>query len=95
MLAEKKDGSIVNVNLCVSEQDGDDGKIFTGIIRERKEQMRQSVLAQQRQVLHNLLVPSIIIDSTGMIQGFNKAASKVSLLQLLKKSDFLRPSAMI
>ena len=76
VLAEKKDGSIVNVNLCVSEQDGDDGKIFTGIIRERKEQMRQSVLAQQRQVLHNLLVPSIIIDSTGMIQGFNKAASK-------------------
>lgn len=78
VLAERKDGSVVRINLSVSEQEDGQGKKFTGLFREAKGVERKSVLSQQREVLHNVLVPAVIIDSTGMIQGFNRSASKLT-----------------
>ena len=36
VLAERKDGSVVRINLSVSEQEDGQGKKFTGLFREAK-----------------------------------------------------------
>jgi len=93
MIAQRKDGTIVPIHLSVTEQKLGGGKrLFTGILRlleEAKIATEKSVLQQEREVLENLVVAAVVIDQTGIIHGFNKAASDLfgySLIDVVGKN---------
>lgn len=68
VICQLKDGTILPINLSVTEQKQPDGsRVFTGLIRQNKIESTaaKSLLQQDREVLNSLLVPGIIIDSTG------------------------------
>lgn len=76
VIALKKDGSIHPIHLEVTEKSAGSGKVFfIGIMKEAKAQAQEkSLIQQEREVLYTFTVPAIIIDQTGAIHGFNKAA---------------------
>eukprot|EP01102_Stenamoeba_stenopodia_P020211 TRINITY_DN77_c0_g1_i2.p1 TRINITY_DN77_c0_g1~~TRINITY_DN77_c0_g1_i2.p1 ORF type:complete len:576 (-),score=147.27 TRINITY_DN77_c0_g1_i2:78-1805(-) len=77
VIAQCKDGTILPVNLSLTEHKLSDGKrFFTGILRKIEEEkpVEKSVLQQEREVLDNLVVAAVVIDEKGTIHGFNKAA---------------------
>ena len=84
--------SMVAIHLSVAEQSLGNGKaIFTGIARTVEDEIQRSktVLQMEREVLEGLIIPSIIIDSTGKIHAFNDAASQLlgySLLQVIGRN---------
>jgi PAS domain S-box-containing protein len=80
LICELSDGSIVPINLSVSEVTLPSGKkIFTGIIRKREVHNRKekTLLQQEREVVNGLYVASIIVDEKGLVQAFNKSAQKI------------------
>jgi len=79
VLAQCKDGSIIPVNLSLTEQRiSDTSRIFTGILRRvEEEKSSKSVLQQEREVIDNLIIPAIIIDERGLIQAFNKPCQEL------------------
>lgn len=74
VIAQLKDGSIVPVNLSITEARRDGNRFFTGILREIKEEQvnDKSILQQEREVLDHLVVPAVVIDEKGTIHAFNK-----------------------
>jgi len=76
VIALKKDGSIHPIHLEVTEKVvGNNKTFFIGIMKEAKTQTQEkSLIQQEREVLYTFTVPAIIIDQTGAIHGFNKAA---------------------
>jgi len=65
VIAQCKDGSIIPVNLSLTEHKLSDGKrFFTGILRKIEEEkaVEKSVLQQEREVLDNLVVAAVVID---------------------------------
>lgn len=92
VIAQCKDGSIIPVNLSLTEHKLSDGKrFFTGILRKIEEEktLEKSVLQQEREVLDNLVVAAVVIDEKGTIHGFNKAAQDLfgfSLIDVVGKN---------
>eukprot|EP01098_Paradermamoeba_levis_P011429 TRINITY_DN488_c0_g2_i1.p1 TRINITY_DN488_c0_g2~~TRINITY_DN488_c0_g2_i1.p1 ORF type:complete len:575 (+),score=222.84 TRINITY_DN488_c0_g2_i1:89-1813(+) len=87
VIAQCRDGSIIPVHLSLSEQRISDSKrIFTGILRRISEEQVQekSLLQQEREVLETLLVPAIIIDEKGIINGFNAPASELLCYKVME-----------
>lgn len=74
VIAQLKDGSIVPVNLSITETVRDGSRFFTGILRETKDEQvnEKSILQQEREVLDHLVVAAIVIDEKGTIHAFNK-----------------------
>ena len=72
----KPDGTVVmkNATLAVSEIGGK--RYYTACLTDAKSSVMVPLLEQERQVLNDLLVPAIIIDTKGIIQVFNKSATK-------------------
>lgn len=80
LICEIADGSILPINLSVSEVVLPNGKkIFTGILRKREviQRKEKTMLQQEREVVNGLYVASIIIDEKGNVQAFNKSAQKI------------------
>jgi len=92
VVAQKKDGSFLPINLSVTEQQYAGGRrLFTGILREFEERVSQdkSVLQQEREVLDNLVVPALIIGEKGNILGVNSAAQTLlgyTMIELINKN---------
>jgi two-component system sensor kinase FixL len=91
VLAQCKDGKILQVHLSITEQGVTGEKRFTGILRPtvEKKGVEKSVLQEEREVLDNLLVAAIIIDSNALIHGFNQPASALlgySLIEVVGKN---------
>lgn len=77
VIAVKKDGTIIPVNLELTEKSTGAGLYFIGILKEARNQAQEkSMIQMEREVLDNLSVPAIIIDQHGLINGFNKAAQE-------------------
>jgi PAS domain S-box-containing protein len=98
VIALKKDGSFMPIHLEVTEKSMGTGKLFfIGIMKEAKTQIQEkSLIQQEREVLYSLTVPAVIIDSTGLVHGFNKAAQDMlgfSLVEVIGKNvNILIPS---
>lgn len=99
VIAMKKDGSIMPLHLEVTEYAlPNSGKLyFVGIFKEATSRPQEkSLMQQEREVLEALHVPAIIIDSKGLINGFNKAAQEFlghSLVDVIGKNvNILMPS---
>jgi len=99
VIAIKKDGSVCPIHLEVSEKSMGSGKLyFVGVLKEAKTVRTQekTLLQQEREVLDTLQVPAIIIDSQGLINGFNKAAQEFlgySLVDVIGKNiNMMMPS---
>lgn len=98
VIAVKKDGSICPLLLEVSENSLGSGKLyFVGVLKESRARPQvKSILQQEREVLDTLIVPAIIIDSMGLINGFNKAAQDFlgySLVDVIGKNvNLMMPS---
>jgi len=98
VIAVKKDGSIRPIHLEVSENSLGSGKLyFVGVLKEASVKVQtKSILQQEREVLDTLLVPAVIIDSVGLINGFNKAAQEFlgySLVDVIGKNvSMMMPS---
>eukprot|EP01102_Stenamoeba_stenopodia_P022508 TRINITY_DN9410_c0_g1_i1.p1 TRINITY_DN9410_c0_g1~~TRINITY_DN9410_c0_g1_i1.p1 ORF type:complete len:632 (-),score=194.64 TRINITY_DN9410_c0_g1_i1:44-1939(-) len=92
VVAQKKDGSFLPINLSVTEQYFAGGRrLFTGILREFEERSSQekSVLQQEREVLDNLVVPAVIIGEKGNILAVNSAAQTLlgyTMIELINKN---------
>lgn len=90
VIAVKKDGTIIPVNLELTEKSTGAGLYFIGILKEARNQAQEKSLIQmEREVLDNLSVPAIIIDHQGLINGFNKAAQEFlgfSLVDVIGKN---------
>jgi len=87
VVAQKKNGEIFPIHLSLTEQQlGDGRRLFTGVIRDVVEEIerKKSLLQQEREVLDNIVVPAIIIDETGKIHAFNKAATELLGWQLIE-----------
>ena len=81
VITETKDGSIIPVFLSVNERTRANGeKYFIGMITQRTQLASakpKTFIQQQRQVVHELQTPAIIIDERGTMQAFNDAASRM------------------
>ncbi|KAL6073755.1 PAS domain-containing sensor histidine kinase [Balamuthia mandrillaris] len=91
VVAQLKDGTIVPVNLSLTEGVMDGNRIFTGILRKLEVESvpEKSILQQEREVLENLVIPAVIIDEKGTIHAFNEPCQKLfgyTLLQVLGKN---------
>jgi len=91
VIAQLKDGSIVPVNLSITEANRGGNRIFTGILREIKEEQiaEKSILQQEREVLDNLVVPAVVIDDKGTIHAFNKPSQELfgyTLIEVVGKN---------
>ena len=69
-----------NATLATSEIGGK--RYFTAVITPPREVEAIPLLEQERRVLNEMLVPSIVIDHQGVIQVFNPAATKAFGYQL-------------
>jgi PAS domain S-box-containing protein len=76
VLAQRKDGSVVAVDLAVEEISLGGARHFVGIMREAStdQQEQRSVLQETRGVVNSLAVPAVVIDKNGRIQAFNAFA---------------------
>jgi two-component system sensor kinase FixL len=71
----RADGTTIlrNATLATSEIGG--RRYFTAVITPPRESETVSLVEQERRVLNEMLVPSIVIDSKGVVQVFNPAAT--------------------
>jgi len=99
VIAMRKDGSIMPLHLEVTEYAlSNSGRLyFVGIFKEASSRPQEKTLIQQeREVLDTLVVPAIIMDAKGLINGFNKAAQDFlgfSLVDVIGKNvNILMPS---
>ena len=71
-----KDGSLVPLNLTISEQVLSNQSLFTAILtplmEEAPRQDAKTVLQAEREMLSTLAVAAVMIDERGLIQGFNE-----------------------
>lgn len=77
VVARRKDGSVVAIDLSVDEISLDGVRHFVGFMKESSktnESDNRNVLQDTRGVVNSLSVPSIVIDKKGIIQAFNTAA---------------------
>jgi len=91
VIAKRKDGTVIQVNLSLTEQGLEGSRLFTGVLRplSGKQSTGKSVLQEEREVLDNLLVPAIVIDSSATIHAFNQQASALlgySLIEVVGKN---------
>lgn len=91
VVAQRKDGTVLQVHLSLSEQGLDTMRRFTGVLRPLagKASTGKSVLQEEREVLDNLLVPAIVIDANATIHAFNQPASELlgySLIEVVGKN---------
>jgi len=62
-----------------------DSRLFVGMLKEVKETVAaKSVLQQEREVLDNLIVSAIVIDSSGIIHCFNRTAENLFGFKLVE-----------
>jgi two-component system sensor kinase FixL len=72
VILQKKDGSIIPIHLQVTEKTIGDKMFFFGTMKKAQESAAtKSMLQQEREVLDSLVVPAIIIDEKGTINGWN------------------------
>lgn len=92
VIAQLKDGTIVPVNLSVTEANRNGKRVFTGILRETQQDTKaaeKSVLQQEREVLDNLVVPAVVIDDKGTIHAFNRPSQELfgfTLIEVVGKN---------
>ncbi len=76
VLAQRKDGSVVAVDLAIDEVSLNGVRHFVGVMKESasEQQEQRSVLQETRGVVNSLSVPAVVIDKAGRIQAFNAMA---------------------
>ncbi len=76
VLAQRKDSSVVAVDLAVEEISLGGARHFVGVMREAAtdQQEQRSLLQETRGVVNSLSVPAVVIDKSGRIQAFNAMA---------------------
>jgi protein phosphatase PTC1 len=76
VLALRKDGSTLAVEISVDEASLDGDRHFLGVLAEVSQQQdsQQSILQETRGVINSLAMPAVVIDRTGIIQAFNNMA---------------------
>lgn len=74
--AKSGKGSLIPIQLEVSELIMDGKRFFVGVMsRQEKVVKKKTVLEEARDVINNLLVPAIIIDQEGIVQALNEDAT--------------------
>ena len=76
VLAQRKDGSVVAVEISIDEVSLSGERHFVGTLKEMSSaaQETRSILQDTRGVINSLAMPAVVIDKTGRIQGFNAMA---------------------
>jgi len=80
VLAVCKDGSLVSIHLGVNEHAIGSRRFFIGTMRRSVTSTTHSsktLLEEVREVIDNLVLPGVIIDEKGIVQGFNGAAAEI------------------
>lgn len=79
VVAQRKDGSVVAVELAVDEVSLDGVRHFVGVMTEvhKTQQEQRSLLQDTRGVVNSLSVPAVVIDKKGIIQAFNAKAESM------------------
>lgn len=80
VVAQRKDGSTVPVDISVDEISVNGERFFIGVLRESSKAMEQhtaTLLQDTRGVVNSLTVAAIVIDKNGLIQAFNHAAERL------------------
>jgi PAS domain S-box-containing protein len=78
VLALCKDGSMIALHLSLTEHAVGSSRYIIGLLRHAEAKLEtKSVLQEAREVIDSLVVPGIVIEQRGTIQGYNEAASRV------------------
>ena len=76
VVAQRKDGSVLAVDLSVDEVSLGGVRHFIGVMKEsaKEQEEQRSILQDTRGVVNSLSVAAVVIDKTGVIQAFNATA---------------------
>lgn len=79
VVAQRKDGSLMAVDIAVDEVVLNGVRYFVGVLREMAKDVQEhrSILQDTRGVVNSLTVAAIVIDRNGIIQAFNAGAEAI------------------
>ena len=78
VIAKAKGGSLIPIQLEVSEFMDKEKRYFVGVLRKQEKSVKlKTVLEESREVIDNLIVAAVIIDQEGIVQALNEACTEL------------------